>query len=261
MYNKKLAIAIKCNNKVLRERGEEVYLPFGSEYSVFIKNLDSRRVQVNVQIDGTDVGDGRSFIINGNSSLTLTRFIKDGNLDCGNRFKFIERTEAIENHRGVGVEDGLVRVEYQFEREQTNYTVYPCSDPPIWNKPWRYINDVTCDETQFYSTEVRTSANVLGDQPRSTSSTVVNHSVNTVNDEGITVPGSISNQQFHETSNIVTDGETHVMILKLRGENAQKTRVKKPLTVRSKPKCQTCGRVNRSNAKFCTECGTSLTIV
>ena len=43
MYNNKLVAAIKSNGKVLREFGEEVYIPFGSEYSILIKNLHSVR--------------------------------------------------------------------------------------------------------------------------------------------------------------------------------------------------------------------------
>ena len=38
MYLQKLAVAVKVNGKVLREVGDTVYIPFGSEYSILIKN-------------------------------------------------------------------------------------------------------------------------------------------------------------------------------------------------------------------------------
>ena len=44
MYNSKLAVAVKHDGKVLREEGENVMLPFGSEYSLFIKNLNIKKV-------------------------------------------------------------------------------------------------------------------------------------------------------------------------------------------------------------------------
>jgi hypothetical protein len=38
-------------------------------------------------------------------------------MNSGNRFKFIERTAQIEDYRGIKAEDGLLRVEYAFEKE------------------------------------------------------------------------------------------------------------------------------------------------
>ena len=43
MYLNKVAVAIKSNGKVLREQGDNVYIPFGSEYSIQVKNLNSVR--------------------------------------------------------------------------------------------------------------------------------------------------------------------------------------------------------------------------
>ena len=58
MYNNKLAVAIKSAGKVLREfNKDEVYVPFGNEYSIFVKNMNSVRALVKVSIDGVDVGD------------------------------------------------------------------------------------------------------------------------------------------------------------------------------------------------------------
>src|SRR5215469_11750314 len=105
MYSNNFAVAIKVNGKVLRESGDSVSLPFGCEYSVFIKNLHSVRGQIQVTIDGEDVAG--KIIIRPNSSLELERFTRNGNLESGNRFRFIERTESVEAHRGVRIDDGL----------------------------------------------------------------------------------------------------------------------------------------------------------
>src|ERR1700722_6153234 len=92
MHSNKLVVAIKTAGKVLREQGDKVYLPFGSEYSIFLKNLNSVRALVRVSLDGQSVTDGEDLVVNGNSSLDLERFLKKGNMENGNRFKFIERT-------------------------------------------------------------------------------------------------------------------------------------------------------------------------
>ena len=109
MYANQLVAAIKVNGQILRESGDTVSLPFGCEYSVLVKNLSSVRSQISVSVDGKDAV-GR-IIIAPNSSIELERFIREGNLQAGNRFKFIERSGDIEKHRGVGSDDGLIRVE------------------------------------------------------------------------------------------------------------------------------------------------------
>src|ERR1035441_9204263 len=118
MYSTNFAAAIRVGGNVLRETGDEVQLPFGSEYSIRLKNLNTVRAMVKVDIDGHDVTDGRWLILDPNTAFDLERSIRDGNMCLGNKFKFIERTSEVENYRGVGVDDGTVRVEYKFEIPQ-----------------------------------------------------------------------------------------------------------------------------------------------
>ncbi len=229
MYNSKLAVALKSAGKVLRESNETVKLPFGSEYSVLIKNLNSVRALVKIEIDGEDVGDGTRFVIDPNDNVELERFIKNGNLKKGNRFKFIERTRNIEKHRGIGVEDGLVRVEFNFERQ---LQVFP--QHTVRSYGGANIEEYTCS---------------------------ISNDSAPLNDAGITVPGSVSNQQFNNANSFPVENETHVLILKLLGQTEDNQRVVKAVAVKTKTKCITCGHRDKVTSKFCSECGTSLTIV
>jgi len=286
MYNNKLAVAIKSNGKVLREFGESVYVPFGTEYSILIKNLNSVRALVRISIDGTDVGDGEEFVIPANDSVEFERFIKNGNMKKGNRFKFIERTSNIEEHRGIDIEDGLVRIEYEFEKVvkfepwhwhhqdvfyfvQQHRDFYGSSGTPGWlSQP-----TITCNAgdapTKTFSAQTTRSMDITNSVAKGAVTNTGGEPVQVnycateplANEEGITVPGSISDQQFRTVASFQTEDETHVMILKLLGETEDNKRVKKAVTVKAKPKCTTCGKVNKATAKFCTECGTSLTIV
>ena len=80
MYYKKFAVAVKVNGKVLREHGEnrdEVTLPFGSEYSLTLKNINSIKAQVRVSIDGIDATDGW-LVLQPNSSIDLPRLFTRG---------------------------------------------------------------------------------------------------------------------------------------------------------------------------------------
>lgn len=267
MYNNKLAVALKSSGKVLREFGETVYVPFGSEYSILIKNLNSVRALVTVSVDGTDAGDGDQFVVNANDSLELERFLKDGNQDKGNRFKFIERTENIEDHRGVGVEDGLIRVEFQFEKPVVRH-YYPTE---IWHYPQREYYGSGYDDIfgkglrNIGSGDVSfTSTNAVGDGEAHinfSSSVNANDNVEIMSDAGITVPGSVSDQKFTTVSSFPVEDEKHVVVLKMLGETADNKRVRKAVTVKAKIECSTCGKKNKANGKFCSECGTSLTII
>ena len=52
MYQNKVAVAIKHRGKILREIGDIVSLPFGSEFTVLVKNLNNRRMEFTLSIDG-----------------------------------------------------------------------------------------------------------------------------------------------------------------------------------------------------------------
>jgi zinc-ribbon domain len=277
MYNNKLAIAVKSNGKVLREFKDTAFIPFGSEYSLLIKNLNTVRVEVRVEIDGTDATDGSSLVIMPNSEIELKRFIKNGNLNEGNAFKFIERTSGIEQHRGVGVEDGLIRVEYQFEKVQPA----PVYIPPgrwvkkeIWDyeQPQQYWSSASGAPTKGIGSSIlrgmsASSATLCSTAPQAASASY-NASAPEVmaqsasyNDAGITVPGKVVDQQFSVAAWFPVEDTKHVMVIKLLGETEAGQVVQQPVTVKAKPKCTTCGHVNKATAKFCSECGTSLVLV
>ena len=289
MYNNKLAVALKANGKVLREQKDTVYVPFGTEYTIFIKNLNTVRASVTIEVDGQDATENVSLIINPKEELELTRFIKNGNLTTGNRFKFIERTVNIEQHRGVGVEDGLIRIEFEFEQERQQMVTLTNSKP-WWDQkigtPWYGREDKFYYVDPTYSTcdaaiskgALRSASLAHGELMNSVTCNAVAFSANATsptmgmataacaapqsfNDAGITVPGSVSDQKFSTVYGFIGDGVKHAIVLKLLGENPEGQVIQQPITVKAKPKCVTCGKVNKATAKFCSECGTSLTIV
>ena len=271
MYESKLAAAIKVNGKVLREFKDTVYIPFGSEYSILLKNLNTKRAVVNIFIDGQDIVEG-GLVLNAGQEVDLERFVKNGNLTEGNRLKFIERTAGIEQHRGVKLEDGLVRVEFQFEVPRP---VINISDT-LWKQqtPWggvyasgantsHNVNgvlrsvDFSAGEAMKASAASATSA-TLQNMGISGATSEVHDGMATMdwNDAGITVPGSKSTQKFSTVYMGTMEPEKHSMVFKLLGGEA----IKQAVTVKHKPRCVTCDKQNRATAKFCTECGTALEI-
>ena len=292
MYNQKLVASIKANGKVLREFKDNVYIPFASEYSILLKNLNTVRAVVNVFIDGENAVPG-GLVIDPGRSVDLERWIKNGNLTEGNKFKFIERTAAIEDGpRGIKQEDGLVRIEYQFEIPRP---VISTSD--IWGVTGAAAGSSIWGNTgAYYGTNMPRSFSVngamrnvdysAGESTKAAASAAINSTLQSMNisassaslhdgaatmdwmdaaptyknDVGITVPGSKSEQRFKEITVGALESTTHSIILHLIGDLGDNKPVVAPVTVKAKPKCVTCGKQNKAHAKFCSECGTALEI-
>lgn len=268
MYQNKFVAAVKVNGQVLREVNGSVAIPFGSEYALFLKNLNTVRVKIRVSVDGTPATGDTWLVIAPDSSCDLERFITAGNFNAGNRFKFIERTADVENHRGVKAEDGLIRIEYQTEHVRPRVDVpipdyYPVPTP--YYPPWprhrypRYPHYTA-------SGGMRASLGASGGTQRSNS---MSYSANNcsagasagLNDCGITVAGSVSNQTFYAVSDFETVGAGDAIILRLRGVLAGGKRVKTPITVKTKTICSSCGKTATKPSAFCAGCGTSLELV
>ncbi len=270
VYNNDFVVTIKCDGKILREKKGIVYLPFGAEYSILMKNLSSKRALVDIEIDGESVLESGKLIIDANSKLDLERYVKDNKK--GNRFRFIEKTDKISEHRGDKVDDGIVRVSYQFEKpiEITyEYTVYPrrreCPynplNPWVTREPYVWYSDTTGNSFEITSDTV-----TVNDQDKDNmsfcDSKLEDRSVlcsTQASEEGITVPGSVSNQEFVYGSIGTLENEEHVITLQLKGGTEEEP-VREPITVKTKISCVTCGRTNSGRFNYCTECGTALKI-
>lgn len=255
MYSNSFVAAVKVDGKILREFKDTIYLKFGSEYSILLKNLESRRAVAKIFIDGQEVCAG-GFVIEPNREVEIERFVND--LSQGNRFKFIEKTAGVEAHRGNKIEDGLIRIEFEFEQ-----AVYPYVPNKVYYRHPEFYGKVG----SYWSggSECYGQGEVLCSSHAATASNAANglrsmvpQNMSVKNDAGITVPGSISNQKFTVT-HCNTDGIKHSMIFKVLG-SADGAPIEAPITVAVKPKCITCGKVNRATNKFCSECGTSLQI-
>ncbi len=269
MYSNKLVASLKANGKILREFKDTVYIPFGSEYSFLLKNLHTQRAVVNIFIDGENIVEG-GLVLDPNREVNLERYVKNGNLTEGNRFKFIERTQAVEDGpRGIKLEDGLVRIEFQYEKPYV---------PPQWNNSsWISASGSTLASYNVNGMIRSVDFSKNGEITAQAASASVdkycadNGIINKIeahdgmatmdwNDVGITVPGSKSDQKFSTVTMGTMETEKHSMVIKLLGETPDNKPVLKPVTVERKPECMTCGKKNKAHAKFCSECGTALEI-
>lgn len=288
VYQDSFVAVVKCGSKVLRERDGTVFLPFGSSYSLLLKNLESRKASIKVSIDGQNVLGGSSLIIDPNSEAEL-QGILEGSV-VKNRFKFIQKTKEIQDHRGDRIDDGIVRIEFAFEqvkiveRRQVihdhhhydhhhHYDYWP---RPCWPRPynpyWTWTDSaladgssgVSGDETQVYNASTGNVKSTFTSDMRSVEKSDVKYAAAVADfslpdmDEGITVKGEETHQPFVYSS-IGSLDPSRVITIMLRGtKSGGNIEVEKPITVKTRLTCPTCGKRSRSANKFCSKCGTFL---
>jgi len=258
VYSNNFIVVIKHKGKILRDVNKVVRLPFGSEYSVLLKNKDSRTAVANVEIDGEDVMGGHQYIVPGNSTRELKGFLKG--LKATHRFRFIRKTKEISRFRGDRLDDGLVRVEFKYEQaawQPTPWIVYPET---------RFGSGYTYDDSSNTGGSVKTtytsSMNGLSGQISCSNSVNFNQVSAPQMDEGITVRGSKVNQNFQYGTVGALESQSSVIIITLRGNSVGKkgkvSKVKRPILTKTKVQCQVCGRKWKSHLKFCGNCSAAL---
>jgi len=237
MYNSKLICVIKVNGKILREQGDVVYIPFGSEYEISMKNINNVGALVNISIDGEDVLDGSALILRPNNDYSLEGFM--GGNKVSHKFKFIEKTQQISDYRGDRISDGIIRITYKFEKP------VPVEFPTVYRSaPWVAQNNIYGSSTGSPPPNPNVTCSV---------------DMGAVMDAGITVHGSDSNQTFKQASIGALESVENVIVFHLKGQTGQGA-VLEPLLVKTKIRCDICGTNNTSRNKCCGNCGTSLKI-
>jgi len=282
VYSHKFVAVVVCNGKIVREvrdsGSDNVYLPFGSDYSLRFKNNHSERAIVSVEIDGKDVLDGDSIVVDSNSTSDLRGFLEDGAVK--NCFRFIKKTNEIAEYRGDFVDDGLIRVEWQFEKPRPvhvdHYYHHHHHHPrplPYWPRRRRrypYDPPVWTDEAEIKGVRGPTGltgftgsigsihGGVAGDNLVSN-----NHIENSFDnsDEGITVPGRETDQYFDYIHTKELENVKHSIVIRLSGRNKENITVTKAKFTRSRVTCPTCGKKNRSHVRYCSFCGTNITCI
>jgi len=281
-FRQSFVAVVKCDGRILREQDGLVTLPFGAEYELLLKNLGPRPALAKIQIDGKSICDG-GFIIQPGQDFPIERFVESNTK--GNRFKFIQKTQKIVEHRGDQIDDGMIRIEFWYEKPKpitvTTHTYehhhhhdhYPWIWPRPYRSPWIYYGTNTGgtgDSTSFTTSNASVYCCSVGAPVAANPVDAVTDAVNpeqvvkrAINpeisaEEGITVKGSMSNQKFEHGYIGPLEENSEVIILRLVGTTSKGQPVEQPVTVKAKLKCETCGSENKSASKYCAECGTYL---
>lgn len=245
MYKNSFVVSVKIEDKFMKEDGDSITIPFGSDYSIYLKNLNSRFACVSVEIDGADMLDGNKLIVSPNSSTELKGKINK-DLIVENSFRFIKMTDKISEHRGNHPEDGIIRITFDYQKDNYGNTYWVRTVPTVYPR-WTDYTIANTNLNNYYSGTMTVNNGIASSSSYSYTAT------NNSSPLGITVPGKDTFQGFHSYNIGELDGNPSVISFKLFGVEKGKEEFS-----RTKVICKTCGSLNKNKNKFCFECGTRL---
>jgi hypothetical protein len=127
MYRDSYVVALLLDGKIQKESDDgTVLLPFGSEYVLRLKNKLRKRAVADVWIDGKVAAKG--IVVDANGTVDLERFVEDGNLTEGKRFKLARLTDPKVDQPNDS-ENGSIEVNF-----------YPEKEAPVVEKIIEHIN-------------------------------------------------------------------------------------------------------------------------
>jgi len=252
MYKNKFLAIIKKDGKPVRElAGAYIGLPFNTEYTIELRNDNYQRALAKIYIDGMEAVMG-GIVVDAKSAVTLERFVLDGNMTEGKRFKFVELTDAT----GMDPQDmknGIVEIIFTLEKAVArprpepfpSTTWYHSSS--IYNEG-RYGYNGTTFNRSVYEPSVTCTSNTLHSNTSKTLlfDSQVNYSAHPVQKQGVTAEGSVSHQQFTETTMGELEKDSTTITFFLKGVDN---------TVTIKIYCTKCGKKTKSDHTFCPHCG------
>lgn len=241
MHRNNFVLAVKHNGKVLRESNGAIFLPFDSEYSLLLKNLwNNSKATAKVEIDGMNITNGQEFIIPASSNIEIERFLLDGNLQTGKKFKFVHASNPNVSDPS-NKENGKIQITFWCEL----HPYYYLEPSTTWYI--QQIKDRTQDSIPNFYWDTCTS----GIESSTTSSCTMNCCVN---EQGATIEGNPSFQQFNSASSFGKNLATETIItLTLKP-------VSQAITVDMTKRiyCPNCGVQNRRSNNYCCKCGCNL---
>ena len=118
MYSNKFVLSVICDGQIVKELDNgQVNIPFGSEYTLRLRNRNNRRALAKISIDGENVSGG-GIIIAANSFVDIERSV-----DVARKFKFValdsaEAQDYGKNGPNPNKTKGTITVDFALEYER-----------------------------------------------------------------------------------------------------------------------------------------------
>jgi hypothetical protein len=252
MYSNGFAFAIKNNNKPLAEfniAGENlVYLPFGSEFEIFLKNTLDCRASVEMLVNGINIWGDENLLLNRKSQETIKSFQPSG------KALLFER-EGCEGNYSVGdPENGKIEVRIRKELPYFTTSWSSSSNSGKWNSFGPIYGG--WNSSTIKPREIRYTSSVSSpDVCNHVSSTTYNNNLSL--ESGVVVEGTQTGERTISSSIGSLEAQETIFRIRLIGQLEEK-QIVDPVTTRDVRfiYCTNCGNRNKQIDNFCSKCGT-----
>lgn len=257
-------IAVLNNGKVLREVNGTVFLPFNSEYTIRVKNPTGYRVGVVIDVDGTEITNGK-VVIDPRDSIDLKRMLVNGDMYNGPALKFVPLSDG-RVQDPTSSENGVIKVRFYKEVSiPKNYTYgsdyyrvkFSDVDNTVGTDPG-FLRNLGSSAVRNAQTKGIVGQSIFGSSAETLCSSHDSFSGNierrvtcsTAGQAGATVEGSNVSQQFKQVSMEFEPFACATLVLRMRG-------LEEPVFSKSKEKlyCTNCGGKIKITDNFCGKCG------
>ena len=297
MYRDSYVATLMVDGKIQKESDDgTVLIPFGSEYVLRLKNKLRKRAVADVWIDGKIAVKG--VVIDANDTVDLERFVTDGNLNEGKRFKLARLTDPKVDQPNDS-ENGRIEVNFYPEKDEPvvekkiihEYEHHYCNTHYHWGHcsgcctnqwcsichphfgGWTYTSGTGTIKTLSASPDSSgiTFGGIVG-QASSNSSVTTNLNVNSTLTSNSVQMGnlsadakSIQDMAFNSMGEAAATVEGSTSLQKFSSVYIDVDR-SKPTTIRLLVKglskvlntCDKCGYKRKKDVKFCPNDGTQL---
>lgn len=254
MHSNKISLAILVDEKPLFEKKGSVYLPYGSNYSLLIKNNNSFDIVAKVSLDMNFSND--SFIVKAKSKRVIRGFSYE---DLFYSYRFVEETEKINQENKNKIERGCLSV-----------TVFNNDLPPHETFPFRMSeialnsgNKTIIDENKL------NNINLHYDNIVAVTNTLSLNSIPNVRTEslkteykeekhlgGMNVFGEpINEKEDTIIKSFLFSDSIGVFHYKLKGRDEEENLIKRPILAKDNVTCTICETKASLNDKYCSHCG------
>jgi hypothetical protein len=273
MFKEKIAIAIKSKiNKPLPELNNKFQIPNNSTFSIYLKNMNEETAYINVYVNNKKVTSTR-IELKTKESIDIHKY-----QDSMHSFKFIVKDLDLQMNRENQPEDGLIRIEVDFEKKELSLTdkMKKIIDNPYY-KPYDINRDIGRDknvftnpykESIYFSEDDTIKSGGFKDINCDMQNMVfksnteldkyedfgIENKVNT-NKPGLIVPGKISNKEdeFTTTGKKYEVSRSVTIILELEENDLNLDG-----EIFGKKKCPSCKKKFKKNYLYCPYDGTFL---
>lgn len=270
MHSNKVTAAILVDGKSLFEDKANVYIPFGKEYQVFIKNDNDFDIKVVIGV-GLNFGED-AFYIKKKSKKTISGFSYQGKFYS---YKFIEKNEAIKKNRISNSMDCCISITVHKAQPDINVlfnesTKIQKNSPFITNGQHGNIKPREIDTSKIEGCISENELKKLQDKLkgrdfleydnigsdsnlRATFNSVASNTLSVDFNEGMTTFGKpISEDSIPKPSSM---GYLFVFCVSLKGVDEEGNKIIKPLLAKDNIKCTICDKKCKPSDSFCSSCG------